>query len=100
MPKTPGVRQLDTARVLDWLGLRGELHPFDAVAFSYPSREVFEEIVRRDRDLGNDVLGPYETEAGIVGVVDMRPQMQANGAPATDPSLPDDWDRRPVKPPA
>lgn len=91
MPKTPGVRQLDTARVLRWLGLRGELHPRDAVAFSYPDREVFEASAQRDREVhGNDVHGPYETETGPVAVVDLRPQLRTRGVPPTPPSLPDD----------
>jgi hypothetical protein len=86
------LRQLDSARVLRYLGLRDQIHPFDVVAFVYPDRACFDASAKRDRELyGNDVLGPWETEAGLVGIVDMRPQMLAGwGMAPTDPALPDD----------
>jgi hypothetical protein len=89
---TPGVRTLDCAQVLRDLGLRDQIHPGDAVCFAYPSREVFEESARRDREInGNEVLGPFETSDGLVGVVDMRPQFPAHGMPVTDPAEADGY---------
>jgi hypothetical protein len=86
----PGVRQLDSARVLRALGLRDQIHPRDAACFAYPSAQVFEESAKRDREIhGNDVLGPFETEGGLVGVVDIRPQLRSHGVPVTDPAGPD-----------
>jgi hypothetical protein len=95
--KTPGVVRTDTAQALRDHGLRDQIHPDDAVAFIYPSREVFEASAKRDREIhGNDVHGPFETEAGLVGIVDMRPQFRGTGVTATDPGLPDiitEWRR-------
>jgi len=75
----PGVRRLDSARVLRHLGLRDQIHPLDAFVYAFPDREAYEESAKRDRELyGNDVLGPYETEAGVVGIVDIRPQLRGS----------------------
>lgn len=87
----PGVRQLDKRRILREVGLRDQIHPCDAFVFGYPSRAVFDESAARDRALGNDVHGPYETRHGLVGVIDVRPQLRANNLPVTDPALPDDY---------
>ena len=73
------------------VGLRGEIHPHDAFAFAFPDRESCLASAQRDRDNhGNDVHGPWETEAGFVSVVDIRPQLAAMGGKPTDPSRPDD----------
>lgn len=82
------------------LGLRDRIHPADAFAFLYPSREYFEASAKRDRENhGNEVHGPVETEMGIVGVVSIAPQLRARGIDPTDPELPDDhrsaWRKRP-----
>jgi hypothetical protein len=78
-------------------GLRDQIHPRTAVAVTYPDREYFEESARRDRENhGNDVHGPWETEAGLVAIVDMRPQHRAKGWPITPPAMPDDWTGRAV----
>lgn len=46
----------------------------------------------RDRELHhNDVHGPYDTPAGLLGIVDMRGQMRERGWRVADPELPDDW---------
>jgi len=88
---SPGVRQLDSARALRHLGLRDQIHPYDAFVFAFPDREAFEASAKRDREInGHDVLGPYETEAGVVGICDIRPQLRAHGLAAIDPALPDD----------
>ena len=85
-----GARRLDSAAVLRSLGLRDQIHPDDAWAFAYPDRESCEASAKRDREIyGNDVLGPYETEAGFVSVVDIRPQLLKQVGRVTDPSLPD-----------
>lgn len=98
MPRDPGVRQLNSARVLREVGLRDQIHPCDAWCFAYPSRAVFDASAERDRALGNTVHGPYDTADGLVGVIDIRPQLRAHmfaagqvGDPATDPARPDDY---------
>lgn len=97
----PGVRQLDSARVLRAVGLRDQIHPQDAVCFTFPDRATFEASAKRDREIhGNDVHGPYETEGGVIGVVDMRPQLRRIGGLPADPAEPDDAVHpRPVTPP-
>jgi hypothetical protein len=82
---------LDTPAVLRALGLRDTIHPADAFAFTYPNRAEFEESAAANRDLGNTVHGPWLTEAGVVAVVDIRPQLTAKGGGPTDPALPDDY---------
>jgi len=81
-----------TAAALRLAGLRDEVHPHDAMAFIYPDRAYFERSAARDRELlRNDVHGPYETPEGLLGIVDIRPQLRERGLRATDPELPDDW---------
>jgi hypothetical protein len=94
--RDPGVQVLDTARVIRHLGLRDRVHPHDAVAFSYPAMDVYEASAKRDREIhGNEVFGPYETEAGIVAVVSLRPQLLRQGHPVADPAEPDHDGREP-----
>lgn len=89
-PPSPGARRLDSATVLRCLGLRGQIHPVDALAWQFPDRESFEASAARDREVhGNDVLGPYETDAGVIGITDIRPQLRKQGCPVTSPELPD-----------
>lgn len=85
-------RRLDSAQVLREHGLRDKIHPVDAFAFEYPDRAYFDESAARDRENnGNDVHGPWETETGAVGIVDIRPQLASAGIAGTDPALPDDY---------
>lgn len=82
----------NTAAALRTAGLRAEIHPVDAVAFIYPDRAYFERSAQRDRELHhNEVHGPFETEDGLLGIVDIRPQLRDRDLRVTDPSLPDDW---------
>jgi hypothetical protein len=82
----------DTAAALRLAGKRDEIHPLDAVAFLYPDRAYFEASAGRDREIHhNDVHGPYVTDAGLLGIVDIRPQLREQGLRVTDPALPDDW---------
>jgi hypothetical protein len=83
-------QRTDTAAALRTAGLREEIHPIDAVAFIYPGRAYFDRSAARDREIhGNDVHGPFETEAGLLGIVDMRPQLREHGILVTDPTMPD-----------
>jgi hypothetical protein len=83
-----------TAAALRLAGKRDEIHPNDAVALIYPSREYFEASARRDREIHhNDVIGPLVTEMGLLGIVDLRRQMRESGWQVTDPSLPDVLER-------
>lgn len=93
--------QLDTARVLRYTGLRDQIHPLDAVACTYDGRAHFDESSRRDREIHeNAVHGPWVTEAGLVAIIDLRPQLERMGCAPTDPALPDDipqrWERNPL----
>lgn len=88
----PRAERTDTAAALRLAGLRGQIHPVDAVAFIYPGRAYFEASAGRDRELHhNDVHGPYETPAGLLGIVDIRPQLREQGLVPADPARPDDW---------
>jgi hypothetical protein len=90
---------VQTGAALRVAGKRAEIHPHDAVAFIYPDRAYFEASAQRDREIHhNDVIGPLVTDAGLIGIVDMRRQLREMGASATDPAFPDDapdsWRRR------
>lgn len=102
-------RVRNTGDALRLAGLRHELHPHDAVAFIYPTREYFDASADRDRRKhGNDVHGPYDTAQGLLGIVDIRRQMRewqqelrsrhpdspASGDGTTNPALPDGCSRR------
>jgi hypothetical protein len=88
----------DTAAALRLAGRRDEIHPADAMAFTYPDREYFEASAKRDRENnGNEVIGPFETDEGLIGIVSMQPQMRARGWEVTDPALPDDYGPGAVK---
>ena len=86
--------QVNTAAALRLAGKRAEIHPHDAIAFTYPDRAYFEASAQRDREIyHNDVIGPLVTDAGLIGIVDMRRQLREMGGNATDPVLPDDAPR-------
>lgn len=92
MPAGFRAQRTDTATALRTAGLRGEIHPLDAVAFIYPDRDYFEASAKRDREMHrNDVHGPYETPDGLLGIVDIRRQVRESGLLATDPAMPDDY---------
>jgi hypothetical protein len=82
-------QRADTPAGLRLAGLREVIHPDDAVAFLYPDRRFFEESAAADRALGNQVYGPWPTEAGLLGIVDVRPQLSLASCPLTNPALPD-----------
>lgn len=85
------VEHQDTGAALRLAGLRDYLHPRDAVAVFYPDLDYFRESAARDRENhGNEVYGPYATDAGLLGIVDMRPQTRGV-IDVTDPALPDQW---------
>jgi hypothetical protein len=86
----PGKR-LNSARVLAALGLRKTIHPRDAYVYAHPTALAFEAYAKANREVhGLDVLGPFETEAGFVEIVDLRSALRRLGAEPTDPALPDD----------
>ena len=97
MGRWPGDVSADTdpvriGRILRYAGLRDQLHPRDAVACTYPDRAYFEESARRDREIwGNRIHGPWETEAGLIAIVDITPQLREGKMEITDPALPDTW---------
>lgn len=82
-------QEADTPAALRMTGLRDLIHPDDAMAYLYPSEEYFKVSAAADRELGNLVHGPLVTEMGLLGIVDVRPQLQAAGCQPTDPALPD-----------
>ena len=82
----------DTAAALRLAGKRGEIHPDDAVAFIYPDRAYFDAAAQRDREIHhNEVIGPFDTPEGLMGIVDLRPQLALSGDRIADPALPDDY---------
>jgi hypothetical protein len=82
----------DTAGALRLIGKRDEVHPDEAVAFTYPSRECAEAFAASNlkRD-GVPSLGLTERAGAWLGVLDLRPcYATSQSYLATDPSVPDD----------
>jgi hypothetical protein len=78
----------DIAGALRLIGKRDEVHPDDAYALVYPSREcaeVFAESNRRNNDVPS--LGIIEHDGAWIGVLDLR--HQATGL-ITPPAVADD----------
>ena len=88
--------RLDSAQVLRAHGLRDQIHPQDAFAFTHPDPLYAGHSVIRDQGIhGNDVFGPWKTEMGMVWVVDIRPQLRKRHIPETPPTLADGhWNPR------
>lgn len=76
--------RVDTAAALRLAGLRGEVHPQDAIAFTYPSDEAAEAFATANRDAGLSVTR-VSTEAGPVNVIDLRSALSH----VTNPTEPD-----------
>lgn len=90
--------KLNTASTLRSLGLREKFHPRDVVAVRYVSVEAANAFAKANRERHNlDVIGPFETPAGPVNLIDFRRTFTATGFPVTDPSLPDDWRPKPLE---
>jgi hypothetical protein len=86
---------LNTAATLRALGLRDKFHPRDVAAIRYTSVEAANAFAKANREAHDlDVLGPFETPAGPVNILDFRRNYTAGGKPVTDPLLPDDWTPR------
>jgi len=81
----------DCGAALRALGLREYIHPADAKAFLYPSREAADAFAAGNlRHHGHPDLGSYETPEGIVGLTDLRPALAEAAGVTADPRLPDD----------
>jgi hypothetical protein len=86
--RADGIRAVPVAPVLAEHGLRAGLHPFDALAWSYPEPAMFEDYAEVNTARGYTVHGPYPGPAGtVIGVLDLR---GGPGWTATDPATPDD----------
>jgi hypothetical protein len=84
---------------LRMLGIREEIHPNDCAIFLYRTRAEFNDWRKNNiRYNGHEVRGPYDTDAGILGVVDFRRALTLAGGLTTDPGLPDDF--YPPRPPS
>jgi hypothetical protein len=82
----------DTAMALRLLGKRDEVHPRDAFACVYSSREAAEAFREANREhWGHPSLGIVVVDGGVLGVSDLRPALRGFGAEPTNPALPDDW---------
>lgn len=84
--RVPGGHAL---RILD---ARSRVHPRDVVAFLYRDRAAAEAWAAANAEhYGHPSLGITPAEGGVLGVVDLRPDLARHGVPATDPAAPDDW---------
>lgn len=82
---------IDTAGTLRAMGLRGKLHPKDAVACRYASLAAATAFAEADREhYGHEVIGPVETEIGPIAVVDLRSVILRLDGEPTDPGVPDE----------
>jgi hypothetical protein len=78
----------DRAEALRLIGKRTEVHPDDAWASTYPTRECAETFAEANRRHNNaPSLGIIACGDRWLGVTDLRPQL---GTKVTDPSVPDD----------
>lgn len=74
------------------LGKRHDIHPRDTYAALYSSRDMLAEWAELNAELyGHPVLGEVDTERGVIGVYDLRPQHARAGVKLTPPEMPDDW---------
>jgi hypothetical protein len=76
-------------QLLRALNLRSRLHPDDVFAFYHPDRADFDQAAARNVAMGNTVFGLIEADGRLVQVVDVTPQLRAQGCAETDPRLPD-----------
>jgi hypothetical protein len=88
---------VDTAAALRLLGLRGQVHPRDAYAFTYRDQAAADAWQAATLDHhGVPSLGTAAVDGAVVGVYDLRPALaRLAGLPpaavATPPGLPDGW---------
>jgi hypothetical protein len=86
-------RPFDTAYALRLLGQRAQVHPRDAYAFAYRDQaaaDAWQAATRTHHGIPS--LGTAPSDAGVIGVYDLRPALAGEfGAPVTDPGLPDGW---------
>lgn len=90
--------QVDRAGALRLLGLRDAVHPRDVVAFLYRDQAAAGAFAASNAEhQGIPSLGTCLAEGGVVGVLDLRPELARHAQQAgqswefTDPALPDDW---------
>lgn len=85
-------RPADTAAVLRLLGLRAQVHPRDAFAFTYRSAVAAAAWQASTAAYhGLPSLGVAVTEGAVYGVYDLRPALAGYNVAPTCPHLPDDW---------
>jgi hypothetical protein len=78
----------DTAVALRLIGKRDEIHPDDAYAFLYQSRESAEAFAESNRRHGDAIpLGIMPLGDQWLGVIDLRPQLLPRQT--HDPAAPD-----------
>jgi len=79
----------DTAAALRLIGKRDHVHPDDAFACIYQTREAAEAFGESNLRHGDVIpLGVVEHDGAWLGVSDLRPQLLARHI--TDPAAPDD----------
>lgn len=90
----------DTANALRCLGLRNQIHPDDAIAFTYRNKQAAQAWQASSVEHhGLTVAGLCEIDGEWVGVYDLRPRMKAlyeqkpKPYTPTDPTLPDNHHR-------
>jgi hypothetical protein len=84
--------QVRAALALELLGVRGQVHPRDVVAFAYrdqPSADAWTAATLEH--YGIPSLGTAAVDGAIVSAYDLRPVLEAGGMGPTSPHLSDDW---------
>lgn len=84
----------DTAAALRLIGKRDQVHPRDAMAYTYRDQAAADAYAASNAE-HNDIpsLGTAAIDGAVVGVLDLRPLLTATEA--TDPRRPDDWQATP-----
>src|SRR5205807_9953271 len=84
----------DPGDALRLIGARAQVHPRDVVAFVYRDDAAADAYAASNADhYGLPLLGRAAPAAGggVVGVLDLRPELTRRGLPETPPDLPDGW---------
>ena len=75
----------EAASALSALGLLGEVDPDGVIAFTYPSQEAADAYAAANLEhWGHPTLGTYETTAGVIGVLDLRPAIHERDGSRND----------------
>jgi hypothetical protein len=85
-------RRVPGPDALALVGRRGDVHPRDVMAHLYRDQAAADGWLGANlARFGHPQLGTAPAGDGVVGVLDLRPELDRHGVAATDPAQRDDW---------